>query len=44
MESKKIIGFVRELMANNNRPWFQEHKAEYMAVRADFEEGVAKAI
>ncbi len=44
MESKKIVGFLRELMANNSRPWFQEHKAEYMAVRADFEEGVAKAI
>ena len=31
-------------MANNNRPWFQEHKAEYEAVKADFERGVGQAL
>ena len=29
MDAKRIIGFLRQLMANNNRPWFQEHKKEY---------------
>ena len=31
-------------MMNNNRPWFQEHKGEYMEARSEFESGVAKAI
>ncbi len=44
MDAKRILSFLREVMANNNRPWFQEHKAEYEAVRADFEQGVAQAL
>lgn len=44
MNSKRIIRFLREIMANNNRQWFQEHKAEYEAVRADFEADINKAI
>ena len=44
MEIKKIMDFLREIMMNNNRPWFQEHKAEYQAARAEFESGIAKAI
>ena len=31
-------------MANNNREWFQEHKKDYEAVRAEFERGVQQAI
>ena len=31
-------------MANNNRQWFAEHKAEYEAVRAAFECGVGQAL
>ena len=31
-------------MANNNRAWFQAHKAEYDAVRQEFERGVAQAL
>lgn len=31
-------------MANNNRPWFQNHKDEYLAVKDDFEHGVGQAI
>ena len=44
MDAKKILSFLRQVMANNNRPWFQEHKAEYDAVRAEFERGIAQAI
>lgn len=44
MDSKMILNFLREVMMNNNRPWFQEHKGEYMEARSEFESGVAKAI
>ena len=44
MDAKRILSFLRQVMANNNRPWFQEHKAEYDAVRAEFERGIAQAI
>jgi len=44
MDQKRIIRFLRQVMANNNRAWFQEHKAEYEAVKAEFEHGVAQAI
>lgn len=44
MKSTKIIRFLREIMANNNRQWFQAHRAEYDAVRADFEADISKAI
>lgn len=44
MDAKRILTFLRDVMANNNRPWFQEHKEEYLAVKEDFERGVAQAI
>jgi len=44
MDQKRIIRFLRQVMANNNRGWFQEHKAEYEAAKAEFERGVAQAI
>ncbi len=44
MNTDRIIGFLRDVMANNNRQWFQEHKDEYMAAKADFERGVEQAI
>ena len=44
MDAKRILKFLRDVAANNNRPWFQEHKGEYEAIRADFENGIAKAI
>lgn len=44
MDTKRIIKFLKDIRRNNNRPWFQEHRAEYDAVRADFEEGVTAAI
>jgi uncharacterized protein (TIGR02453 family) len=44
MDAKRILEFLKQVMANNNRPWFQEHKSEYEAVRADFEHGVGQAL
>ena len=44
MDTKRILGFLRQVMANNNRAWFQAHKAEYDAVRQEFERGVAQAL
>ena len=44
MDAKRILQFLRDVAANNNRPWFQSHKDEYEAVRADFESAVAQLI
>lgn len=44
MHTNRILHFLKEIAANNNRPWFQEHRQEYEAVRADFERGIALAI
>ena len=44
MDAKRILKFLRQLSKNNNRTWFQEHRQEYEAVRADFEQGVEQAI
>ena len=29
MDQKRILKFLRQIMTNNNREWFQEHKKEY---------------
>ena len=44
MDAKRILDYLKQLMANNSREWYWEHKAEYDAVRADFEEGIKWAI
>jgi uncharacterized protein (TIGR02453 family) len=44
MDAKRILKYLRQLAKNNNRTWFQEHKQEYDAIRADFEQGVEQAI
>ena len=44
MNIPEILDFLRRLAANNNRPWFQEHKTEYQHVQLDFEELVAAVI
>jgi uncharacterized protein (TIGR02453 family) len=44
MNARRILRYLKQLMANNNRQWFQEHKDEYDAVRADFEHGVGQAL
>ena len=44
MDSKRILNFLKAVMANNNRPWFQAHRADYDAARAEFERGVQQAL
>ncbi|MGI6243961.1 MAG: DUF2461 domain-containing protein [Prevotella sp.] len=44
MELNKIMSFLTNVAANNNRDWFQEHKDEYLAAKASFDDGVEKAI
>ncbi len=40
MNIKLIQKFLADIAANNNRPWFQEHKAEYESAKKEFEGGV----
>ena len=44
MDTKLILQFLRQVAANNNRPWFQEHKADYEAAKAEFERGVGQLL
>ena len=44
MDTKRILGFLQEVMQNNNREWFHAHRPEYDAARSDFEHGTALAI
>lgn len=39
-----IFQFLKDLSENNNREWFQEHRAEYEVVREEFEKLLAAAI
>ena len=36
-----IFQFLKDLSANNNREWFNEHKAEYELARAEFDNFLA---
>ena len=44
MNTHKILSFLKDIAASNNREWFAEHKEEYLAAREDFEQGVALLI
>ena len=44
MDSRLILDFLNNIMRNNSREWFQAHRAEYDAARAEFEQGVQLAI
>ena len=44
MDIKRIMKFLADVASNNNREWFLEHKAEYHACKADFEQGITAAI
>jgi uncharacterized protein (TIGR02453 family) len=37
-DAKRALRFLSDLAQNNERAWFEEHRAEYQAVAADFEE------
>lgn len=41
---KNVIKFLSELQRNNNREWFEAHKAEYKAVQSAFESFAAGLI
>ena len=41
MNIELIQRFLTDVAANNNRPWFQAHKAEYEGAKQEFEGGVA---
>lgn len=44
MDLNKIMTFLADIAANNNREWYQEHKNEYTAARQSFEQGIDQAI
>lgn len=44
MQVKRILRFLDDIKANNNKDWFAANKDEYKAVRTDFADGVTKAI
>ena len=44
MDTERILGFLRDISVNNNRPWFALHKREYLAAKEEFEAGIALAI
>ena len=44
MDARLILDFLRQVAANNNRSWFQEHKADYLTAKTEFEQGVALAL
>lgn len=44
MNANRIISFLANVAANNNREWFQAHKDEYLACKEDFENGIDQLI
>jgi len=44
MISSEMLGFLRDLAANNNKEWFHAHKARYQLVRKEFEQYIAYLI
>ncbi len=44
MDAKKILDFLKLVMANNNREWFHAHKALYDAARHEWEQGIEQAL
>lgn len=44
MQSGKIFDFLKNIKANNNKKWMLEHKGEYLAAKAEFEDGINSAI
>ena len=33
---EEILKFLDDVLHNNNRPWFQEHKKQYQQAQANF--------
>lgn len=38
MDTQRILRYLTDLEANNNREWYHEHKAEYQKANGEFEE------
>lgn len=41
---RPLVAFLKKLKANNNKPWFDEHRDEYAALRTDFSELIQRTI
>lgn len=41
MIATQTLNFLSKLSENNNRPWFEEHKHEYLEAKESFEEFIA---
>lgn len=41
---KTILSFIRQLEKNNNKPWFDSHKNEYLEARAHFNDIVERLL
>lgn len=44
MLQKSTIQFLKQLKKNNNKPWFDAHRSEYEAARADYAAFIQKVI
>lgn len=44
MDANRILQFLSDVQANNNRAWFQSHKPLYDAAREEWERGVGQAL
>lgn len=40
MDTKRILQYLKDIAANNNREWYLDNKKEYLAVRKDFEKNI----
>lgn len=44
MNAKLIFNFLSDVAANNNREWFNAHKATYLKAKDEFERSIAEAL
>ena len=44
MVHSSTVSFLKELKKNNNKPWFDSHKAKYLSAKTDFENFVEQTI
>src|SRR5438046_10651040 len=44
MNLRRLVKFLAGLKAHNRKSWFETHRAEYEALRAEFEELVQEVI
>lgn len=44
MDLRPVLDFLSQLKENNNKPWFDRHRAEYESARDQFESLVGKLI